>query len=225
MEFEIADFAGASEFFEGEGSGEWAEIHAVLDKCSLQLQPSDQAGKGHRPIFDPKATNRELTDAAALHGWKSIPVPKELQMFGSDWDVGKQTTLVEWQFSNYPFLWNNIIRTQGVYRSKIQLSGMSGVEAMIIVTKSGKLPASNSTLYYEQARAQIKTVMDFLEFTLPIRLVGITLDSLARSVEAVWNTYANNRYDRVPRSKVLRTFDVTWSSRPAKHGNLVASLE
>lgn len=225
MRYEVADFAGASEFFAEDGAAEWEDLSSVLESCSIQLQPSDQAALGKKPIFDPKATNRELTDAAARYGWKSIPVPTELQMFGRDWDGGKRTTLAEWQFSNYPFLWNNVIRTQGVYRSSIHLAGMDDVEALVIVTKSGQFPASNSTLYYEQARAQIKSVMEFLKFTLPIRLVGLTLDAGTSSVEAVWNTYAGRRYDRVPTAKDVRTFSVEWGKNPTKHGHFAASLK
>ncbi|OBF06236.1 hypothetical protein A5730_14650 [Mycobacterium sp. ACS4054] len=189
-----------------------------------QLQPSDQAGLNHRPIFDPKATNKELTDRAAALGWNKIPVPDGLKEFGLDWDAGKRTTLAEWQFSNYPFLWNNVIRTQGVYVSGIHLAGMAGVEALIVVTKCGLFPASNSTLYYEQGRAQLEAAMTFKSFTVPIRFVGLSIQNGVSELEAMWNLYANPRYDRVPASRELRTFDVAWRGRPAKHGNYAASL-
>lgn len=225
MHYEVEDFAGAGEYFSYEGSREWNDLSEILDRCSVQLQPSDQAGLGRSPIFDPKATNRELTDAAAELGWNAIPVPEELQMFGKDWDAGKGRTLAEWQFSNYPFLWNNVIRTQGVYRSEIRLKGMRGVEALVVVTKSGRFPSSNSTLYFEQARAQLSAVMGFQAFTLPIRLVGLTLQPNATEVEAIWNTYAGSRYDRVPATREVRTFDISWNARAAKHGHFAASLK
>lgn len=225
MRFEVEDFAGAHEYFADEGAAEWHELEDVLDGCTIQLQPSDQAGLDRKPIFDPKATNRELTDRAAEHGWRAIPVPPELQMFGNDWDSGKRRTLAEWQFSNYPFLWNNVIRTQGVYSSDIALRGMDGVDALVVVTKSGRFPSSNSTLYFEQARAQLEAVMGFQTFTLPIRLVGLTVEPGVSIVEASWNTYAGTRYDRVPATRELRYFDVTWSRRAAKHGHYSASFK
>lgn len=224
MQYEVSDFAGAKEFFEGPGEREWQEIAWVLDGTTPQFQPSDQAGLNHRPIFDPKATNRELTDRAAALGWKKIPVPDGLKEFGLDWDAGKRTTLAEWQFSNYPFLWNNVIRTQGVYISDIELAGMDGVEALIVVTKCGLFPASNSTLYYEQAKAQLQAAMSFNSFTVPIRLVGLAIPHSSTEVEAMWNAYANTRYDRTPASRELRKFDIAWSRRPAKHGNYTASF-
>lgn len=224
MKFYVEDFAGAAEFFDGDGFQEWRELESVLEASSVHLQPSDQAGLHRKPIFDPKATNRELTERAGKLGWRAIPVPEELQMFGKDWDAGKRTTLVEWQFSNYPFLWNNIIRTQGVYRSHLNLEGMQGVESLLIVTKSGQFPASNSTLYFEQARSQIKTVMDYLEFTIPIRLIGIALEQNSSQLEAVWNTYAGARYDRVPSTSQKREFDIVWSTRKSKYGNPSATF-
>lgn len=224
MQYEISDFANSKEFFEGPAIQEWREIASVLEGSILQLQPSDQAGRDRRPIFDPKATNKELTERAAQFGWTKIPVPDGLKEFGLDWDAGKRTTLAEFQFSNYPFLWNNVIRTQGVYVSDIPLAGMQGVEALIVVTKCGLFPASNSTLYYEQARAQLQAAMSFNSFTLPIRLVGLSVPRPTSEVEAMWNGYANSRYDRTPTSQELRRFDIAWSPRPAKHGNYKASF-
>jgi hypothetical protein len=225
VQYEVEDFAGAREYFDSDGADEWHDLENVLNGCTIQLQPSDQAGLNRKPIFDPKATNRELTDRAADYGWSAIPVPVELQMFGNDWDSGKNRTLAEWQFSNYPFLWNNVIRTQGVYRSNIALKGMQGVDALVVVTKSGRFPSSNSTLYFEQAKAQLEAVMGFQTFTLPIRLVGLTLEPGVSSVEASWNAYAGTRYDRVPATRELRKFDVTWSKRAAKHGHYSASFK
>jgi hypothetical protein len=224
VQYEVSDFAGAKEFFEGPGAQEWADIASVLKGTTLQLQPSDQAGLNHRPIFDPKATNKELTERAAALGWNKIPVPDGLTEFGLDWDAGKRTTLAEWQFSNYPFLWNNVIRTQGVFVSGIPLAGMSGVESLIVVTKCGLFPASNSTLYYEQGLAQLQAAMSFSSFTVPIRLVGLTIPGGASEIQAMWNSYANARYDRAPSSQEIRTFHVAWRGKPAKHGNYAASF-
>jgi hypothetical protein len=189
-----------------------------------QLIDPEQSIRKRHHFFDPKATNKELTERAATLGWKKIPVPDGLKEFGLDWDAGKRTTLAEWQFSNYPFLWNNVIRTQGVCISDIPLAGMEGVEALIVVTKCGLFPASNSTLYYEQARAQLQAAMSFNSFTIPIRLVGLAIPQLAPEIDAMWNTYANSRYDRTPASRELRRFDIAWRRRPAKHGNYTTSF-
>ena len=216
------DFAGAAEFFAGSGSRRWAELDAVLTRARVHLQPSDQAGKRGIPIFDPKGTNRELTELAHDAGWNSVPVPDALTEFGVDWDSGKGTVLAEWQFSNYPFLWNNIIRTQGVFASQTPLIGMSGIEALVIVTKSGIFPASNSTLYFEQARAQINAVMSFAAFTVPIRLVGLTVPPHVRRIECEWTTYAG-RYARVGVTET-REFAVEWGRAGRKYGHEPASF-
>ena len=111
MEFLLEDFNDAGAHFAGDGAQEWADIHEILRSSPLFMQSSDQAGKVGSPIFDPKATNAYLRSEAELRGWRVVPVPEELTPFGVDWDAGKASTLAEWQFSNYPFLWNNVIRS------------------------------------------------------------------------------------------------------------------
>ena len=211
MLYEIADFNGAAKYFESTGAQRWGEIDDILTDLIPQFQPSDQASKIGEPIFDPKGTNAKLTTAAAALGWNKIPVPDSLRPFGLDWDGGKGTVIAEWQFSNYPFLWNNVIRSEAVFQSKARLPQLSGpVEALIVVTKSGRLPSSNSTLYYEQARAQLNTVTTLGVFELPIRIVGLTIEDGATEVDIAWNTY-QERYGRVAVS-TRRTMGVTWGA-------------
>lgn len=196
MDFEIKDFNGAAEYFADAGAQRWAEIIEVLRYLHPQLQASDQAGKVGQPIFDPKGTNARLTSAAMALGWAKVPVPRDLQPFGVDWDAGKGEVLAEWQFSNYPFLWNNIIRSEAVHQSQATLPPLTAAaKALIIVTKSGSWPASNSTLYFEQANAQIDTVTTLGVFQVPIRLVGLMLPSEGSVLEADWNEYGA-RYGR-----------------------------
>ncbi|WP_433546542.1 hypothetical protein ACQPZG_16665 [Streptomyces sp. CA-294286] len=218
MLFEIADFFGAETYFSTEGEEEWHEIASVLDNLTLQLQPSGQAGLDGQAIFDPKATNRILTAGAAAYGWNKIIVPPTLRAFGTDWDAGKNAVLAEWQFSNYPFLWNNIIRSQVVARNSWKLAGMSSPpQALLIVTKSGCLPASQSTLYFEQGRAQMESVLSALDLNLAIRLIGLNIDPRATTVSASWNNYTG----RTSRSIVTgeeRQFRVNWSARKRAGG-------
>lgn len=223
MQYDLTDFIGADAYFAGPGAPEWVDLHAVLSALQPQLQPSDQSGKRGNPIFDPKAMNARLTATAFSAGWKTIPVPPALQEFGKSWDCGKNETLVEWQFSNYPFLWNNIIRTQGVYATQTVLPGLKPIKALVIVTKSGSFPASNSTLYYEQARAQISAAMSFNAFTVPIRLVGLLVPSNAQKLTADWNTYSG-RYSRDPeQTQHNRVFRVVWGAK-GQYGNRSAQL-
>jgi hypothetical protein len=223
VRYELADFNGASEYFEGAGGARWRELSDVLTELRPQLQTSDQAGRRGRPIFDPKATNASLTTLAGHHGWGAVPVPDELRPFGQDWDGGKGAVLAEWQFSNYPFLWNNIIRTEAIVQSGHALPHMDPIEALVVVTKSGTLPASNSTLYFEQARAQIDTVTGLGVFGTPIRLVGLTIDPWTDRLVADWNSYAN-RYGRVVATTSSEEFDVTWSLVTRKYGHRAAMI-
>ncbi|MFF8769747.1 hypothetical protein [Kitasatospora sp. NPDC015120] len=214
MDFEVADFSNAAEYFGGAGKGDWLEIESILHELRLQLQPSGQDGIVGEPNFDPKATNRILTNSASLLGWEKVPVPVDLKSaFGADWDAGKHATLVEWQFSNYPFLWNNIIRSQVAARNSLRLTGLtSPPEALIIVTKSGCLPASQSTLYFEQARAQVRIVSEALDLDIAIRLVGLNVPVGETSITADWNTYPDHR-SRVVLGSTSRDFSVSWTRR------------
>lgn len=215
MDFEYQDFNGADAYFARAGAAEWQDIEASVAGMPLFMQASDQSGKVGVPIFDPKATNAYLTVDAATRGFHKIPVPAGLTEFGVDWDAGKNATLAEWQFSNYPFLWNNVIRSEGVFRSRVCLQNMQPVEALIVVTKSGLFPASNSTLYYEQGAAQLHAATAFGAFDIPIRLVGLTLPPGTAATNAVWTVYPN-RYGRVG-TQTQETMDVTWR-RPGKYG-------
>jgi hypothetical protein len=222
VRFTSSDFNGADDYFANEGSSEWSGIEAVVSSLMPQFQPHGQAGLEGAANFDPKATNHHLTTAAQKLGWHKVPVPGELTEFGLDWDAGKGGTLAEWQFSNYPFLWNNIIRTEGVYRSGTSLLGVPRVRALLVVTKSGSLPASNSTLYYEQAHKQVSAAVGFNAFTVPIRLVGLTVDPDCATLEVDWNEYPA-RYGREARETTRRTMNVRWG-RARKHGQRPITL-
>lgn len=197
MDYDIWDCNGASAYFDqGPGTPEWQSLARILEAMPLYLQASDQRNKVGVPIFDPKATNAHIERDIQADGWHKPVVPEGLQMFGVDWDGGRNATLAEWQFSNYPFLWNNVIRTEAVMRGKIRLPSLEPIAGLIEVTKCGAFPASNSALYFEQGRAQLETVMAFNIFRLPIRLVGLRLPTGTHQTPCVWTTY-EARYNRV----------------------------
>ena len=149
------------------------ELTTVLQQLTPQLQPSDQAGKQGVAIFDPKGTNASLTAAAATLAGIRCQCQNPLTAFCIDWDAGKNAVLAEWQFSNYPFLWNNVIRSEAIFKAQLTLVAMAPIKVLVVVTKSGCFPASNSTLYYEQACAQLDAVTSLGVFDIPIRLVGL----------------------------------------------------
>lgn len=223
MDFVVADFNNAGAYYTGAGQSEWAELEAVVRAVPPCLQGSDQAGKQGDPIFDPKATNELLTTEARKRGWGKVPVPATLTEFGVDWDAGKGGTLAEWQFSNYPFLWNNIIRSEAIVKGQIVLPGLLPIRALVVVTKSGLFPASNSTLYYEQAHAQITSVTKFGTFSIPIRLVGLVIPPGAAQVPCLWSVYGN-RYGRDAGTREAATFRVQWRATTGKYGVRGASF-
>ncbi len=124
MNHVLSDFNGADSYYSRAGAPEWRELETIITAMPIYLQASDQRYKQGSPIFDPKASNAYLNAEARKLGWRAIPVPPLLTEFGTDWDAGKSGTLVEWQFSNYPFLWNNIIRSEAVFKSNMQLTGV-----------------------------------------------------------------------------------------------------
>jgi len=210
MDFHLTDFNDASTYYAGDGAQEWAEIEDVIRRLPLYLQASDESGRrSGSPIFDPKATNAFLSAEAKRLGWRTIAVPKELTAFGTDWDAGKGGSLAEWQFSNYPFLWNNVIRSEAVYKGQVRLEGLSPIRALIVVTKCGLFPSSNSTLYFEQARAQTEAVTKLKAFEIPIRLIGLTLPEGIERVTAIWSDYPG-RYSRVFARQAEREMTVAW---------------
>lgn len=216
MQYDIADFNGANIYFSGPGAAHWSEIQECLDDLVPQFQPSDQAQKKGTLIFDPKQTNAILTKEAADRGWNKVPVPNDLNYFGHDWDAGKESILVEWQFSNYPFLWNNIIRSEAVFDSgRIVPPLTRKPEALIIVTKSGSMPASNSTLYFEQAKSQIDAVTGLNVFDIPIRLAGLTVRENRTSLEIDFNTY-EDRYSRSPINTDRTSKTISWKPNKSR---------
>lgn len=220
---EWCDFNGAGEYFAGPGADEWADIEDIVDRMVPCFQASDQAGIKGAPIFDPKATNLVLTTEASRRGWRSVPVPERLRAFGDDWDAGKRCTLAEWQFSNYPFLWNNVIRTEAVFKQGIPLRGVHRTEALLVVTKSGVFPSSNSSLYYEQAKAQLEVVTVLDVFDVPIRLVGLGVEPATSTLPVWWATY-EGRTSRTVLHTEEAVLALTWNGRSSKYGTARAAF-
>ena len=65
------------------------------------------------------------------------------------------------------------MRTNVFHQKQVLFSHVGRVAASIIVTKVRALPASNSTLYYEQACKQMEFMREAGVLTVPTRLVGL----------------------------------------------------
>jgi hypothetical protein len=190
-----ADYNRAEELIAETYSHEWDELLNVLKEMPLHVKASDQAGIQGSLIFDPVGTNEHIKREMLKLGWgANIPIPEKYNFLGTDVDFLKSSFLVEAQFSNYPFLLNNTVRSELFFKARTQL-GKSTVAAVVIITKAHMLPASNSTLYYEQARNQLTELAGHNVFDVPMRLVGL-FENAGETINAVVTEYTSSRYSR-----------------------------
>ena len=103
------------------------------------IDAAEQAGKKGRPIFDPVGTNSAIKAGLLPLSWQKIPIPEEFEL-GADVDFGKRGLLAEAQFSNYPFLLNNLLRSELFFKSRIPLTG-EPAKLAVIITKADVSPA------------------------------------------------------------------------------------
>jgi hypothetical protein len=171
------------------------EMQLALERLPLHLKASDQKGKQGTPIFDPVGTNNAIKTAFVNLGWEpNVTIPAEYNFLGTDVDFSLQGIVAEVQFSNYPFLLNNLLRSELFYKSKILLPS-NPLDLLVVITKAGMFPSSNSTLYYEQAQKQLSALSDGNVFDVPIRLIGLTSET-GEVIAAKWTDYSSARYSR-----------------------------
>lgn len=195
MLFKCRDFNGAEDVIRRRYREAWEEVKETISGMPLHIKASDQKGKQGTPIFDAVGTNSYLKRALAGLSWDSgIPIPQEYKFLGKEVDFGKDGSIVEVQFSNYPFLLNNLLRSELFYKAVAHMP-KEPVGLLLIITKSGMFPASNSTLYYERAVEQISALAEYSVFDIPIRLLGL-FEPKDEIIEAVWTEYEDPRYSR-----------------------------
>ena len=189
----FTDFCG----FEQSGKDdEWHQMERMLRGVPVCVKESDQAGKIGTLIFDPVGTNGAIKSALRALGWgTNIPIPQAHSVLGTDVDYGINGVLSEGQFSNYPFFLNNVFRTNFFHKKRVVFQHIGHVEASIIITKVHAFPASNSTLYYEQALGQMNFMLGAEALDTPTRLVGLTVD-VGTPFDATFTTYDARRYSR-----------------------------
>lgn len=175
---------------------EWKEIEEVLKSMNPHLKLSDQAGRTGNLIFNPVGTNNAIKRELVSRGWKSnIPIPSNFNFLGIDIDFGKKGIILEVQFSNYPFLLNNVVRSELFFKAKTVFDDATS-EVLILITKAHMFPASNSTLYYEQAVNQLNELIKNNVFDIPIRIIGL-FEEVDSEVDAILTEYQQSRYSRV----------------------------
>lgn len=195
MLIEHEDFNGAERHISEKYQSQWADVVRITRSLPLHVKASDQAGIQGEPIFDAVGTNAYLKEEFDKRGWKSrILIPKEYKALGKDVDFGKGGLIIEVQFSNYPFLLNNLFRSEMFFRSGVPLAE-DPTELLVIITKSVMFPAPQATLYYEQAVEQVETLARYGVFNIPTRIVGL-LEKKDAIVDAEWTTYGAARYSR-----------------------------
>ena len=176
MIIQVTDFNAADTVIANSYQAEWQELKSVLEQMPLHLKASGQAGRQGSRIFDVVGTNHYIKNSLTrpeLAWAANIQIPPEYRFLGTDVDFCKSGLLVEAQFSNYPFLLNNILRSERFFQSKTELCGHA-VGALVMIAKVRMFPASNSTLYYEQAANQLASLAKIKVFTMPVRLVGLS---------------------------------------------------
>ncbi|WP_439857795.1 hypothetical protein [Pseudomonas syringae] len=207
MQIEYQDFNGAAEKIASSYHQQWADLNSVLTSTPLHLKASDQANIQGRAIFDPVGTNQHIAAGLSQLGWyPNINIPLDFKFLGTGVDFGKDGAVIEVQFSNYPFLLNNTIRSELFFKAQTVFHG-SPTGLIIIVTKAAMFPSSNSTLYYEQAVNQLTALAQNGMFTVPIRLVGL-FESVGL-VQANWTDYSAARYSRTVGARESRQFMIT----------------
>lgn len=194
MELKITDFNGSEKILSTTHAREWEEVEAALRGMPLHLKASDQRGKQGSLIFDPVGTNAYIKASLSPHGWQGTSIAPEYNFLGIDVDFAKSGVILEAQFSNYPFLLNNLLRSELFFRERVPFAG-APLTVAIIVVKAAMFPASNSTLYYEQALNQLNGLGKFKLFSVPLRLVGL-FSPIRKSVEVTFTKYSAARYAR-----------------------------
>lgn len=196
MELQIKDFNNAEKIFDGSATQQWIELSSILSKMPLHLKSSDQNGKQGKKVFDPIGTNEYIKKniLSINDSWQAnASIPKPYQSFGKDVDFVNSSMLLEVQFSNYPFLLNNIIRSELFINNKLKFTDVP-ISSVILITKTNRIPAANSSLYFEQASQQITTLVNSKILTIPIRLVGLDLsNSPCDSIYTDYSTVRNSR--------------------------------
>ncbi len=219
MKLRFEDFNHSTKPLTGALAPLWKDVEDVLTDVPLHLKASDQRGKQGSPIFDPVGTNAAIKSAFIGRGWTAnIEIPKEFAFLGTDVDFLERGLLVEAQFSNYPFFLNNVVRSALLAKSRVKFGDYS-VRAVVIITKAHLFPASNSTLYYEQAVNQMREFTKHGVFDVPTRVAGL-FEEIGVPRPAVWTDYPG-RYSRSPKAKKR----VTCILQPGRREDAICKID
>ena len=203
VRIESTDFNGAGRLIADRYPAQWKEVEEIIEAMPLQVYGSDEAGKQGNLIFNVKGTNSHLKDAFLDRDWgANVQIPAAYRVLGTDVDFVKDGVLVEAQFSNYPFLSNNILRSDVFFKNRVPMGG-GPVGLLLIITKAWMFPASQGTLYYEQAVNQLRLLLENGAFEVPARVIGM-FEERNSIVDAVWTKYTEARHSRTEAARENR---------------------
>lgn len=215
----FTDFNGAERLIAGEYKDEWQDVEEVIGGMPLHVYGSDEAGKQGDLIFNVKGTNAYLKEALLDRGWgANVQIPAEYRVLGKDVDFVKNGVLIEAQFSNYPYLSNNILRSDVFYKNRVVMS-VGPVRLLLIVAKARMFPASQGTLHYEQAVNQLELLLKNDAFDVPARVVGL-FEERNSTVSAVWTGYEQARHSRTEVFRESRTIYISSGASERSRDNL-----
>lgn len=141
-------------------------------------------------------------------GWKAnIRIPSQYKVLGKDIDFGKAGVIIESQFSNYPYLLNNILRSEFFFKAGTVFAS-EPTQLVVLITKAKMFPASNSTLYYEQAVEQLTAFAEHQILDIPIRIVGL-FENENSPISVTWTVYSSTRYSREVKTRETRQCQIT----------------
>lgn len=211
MDIKITDYNDPDAILGATLAQEWQQVLTTIEKMPLHLKASDQKGRQGSLIFDPVGTNAYLKARLATYNWRATKIEPEYAFLGIDVDFAKSGVILEAQFSNYPFLLNNLIRSELFFREAVQFDG-APMSVVVIVVKAAMFPASNSTLYYEQAVNQLNGLAKFKLFKVPVRLIGL-FSPTSHGVDANFTSYTASRYSRTVSETTPIKCDITIGSK------------
>ncbi|MGB7521820.1 MAG: BglII/BstYI family type II restriction endonuclease [Spirulinaceae cyanobacterium] len=195
MLIKFTDFNTADTIIREFYNPEWNDIIAILSGMSLHIKASDQAGIQGNLIFDPVGTNQCIKNNLVNKGWQAnIPIPSEYRFLGKDIDFGKAGIIIESQFSHYSFLLNHTLGSELFFKAGTAFAGKA-TKLVVLIAKAKMFPASNSTLYYEQAVQQLTALAEYRVFDVPIRLIGL-FEQQNTTIDVIWTKYSSTRYSR-----------------------------
>jgi hypothetical protein len=207
VDIKVTDYNDPDSILTTTHAQQWKQVLSSIRNMPLHLKASDQKGRQGSLIFDPVGTNSYLKAKLGASGWLATKIAPEYAFLGLDVDFAKSGVVLEAQFSNYPFLLNNLIRSELFFREEVQFDG-APMSVVVIVVKAAMFPASNSTLYFEQAVSQLNGLAKFKLFKVPVRLIGL-FSPIQHVVDASFTSYAASRYSRTVSETTPIKCDIT----------------